>query len=333
MFLSGITLIKRILSQSGAKAQTPVVNTPAPVDQTKYRMLEDQISKLTTQINALTIKQNQATVAPTPAAVPDPLTAPLIPPIPFIKLRPKKGTSIWLVGKSEVADVADLEVALKNAIDGDTIMLEEGIYELNFQHIKAKKVVISALTSANLIYKHTPQDLAFNDLSISNIDFTFSDHLQDFISFSAREIKFNFNNVKMSHPKLTLSFRDKSDVSFENSQLSGIALRVSGKSKIKLKSSVLEKAPTLLTLADEAEAEIETTIFKDFANVAMTSDSDQVKLKGERITVGGGLYAFWGKFNPVNAQVKDSKFHNLQEFTLTGTTINCSLCEKYDIKR
>jgi hypothetical protein len=284
--------------------------------------MQDQIEKLSLQVSALS-KKDVPVSNTTIAALP----------ITTKPLRPKNGNQEWLIGKSALADGPDLEHALKNSIDGDLITLEEGIYEISLHLIRAKKLTIQGNENAHLSYRHTLLEPTFHDLTIKNVGITFSDHQLDFISVSGKNSTLTFQNVKINHPKLIWSFRDTIDVAFENSELSGIALRFSGNSKVKITNSKMEKASTLLTLADQAQATVSQSHFINFTNVAMTSDSDQVRLKAEKLNVDSGLYAFWGKFNPVNAQIKDSKFHNLKEFTLTGTTVSCSLCEKYNIQR
>ncbi len=322
--LSAAVLIQRKFLTANNSAQVATQT----VEQTdKYKQMEAQIAKLSQQVSALGAKEPVLPAAE--PAVPEVVVAT---PIFSRPLRPKKGNE-WLIGKSAFADGPDLSHALMNSQDGDLILLEEGIYEITFHHIKAKKLVIQGHINANLSYRHTLLESKFEDLTIKNVGITFSDHLTDFISIGGKNSKILFQDVKINHPKLTWSFKDSIEVTFDHAELSGIALRFSGHSKVKILNSNLEKASTLLTLADLAEAEISQTHFVNFTNVAITSDSDRVRLKGEKLNVASGLYAFWGKFNPVNAQIKDSKFHNLKEFTLTGTTVSCSLCEKYDIQR
>ena len=317
--LSAGILIQRKLLPTTNSAQVVSQNI-APTDD-KYKKMEEQIEKLTKQVSAL--NHTETPKAEVTSAIPI-LTRPL---------RPKKGDNVWLIGKSALADGADLEHALKNSVDGDLITLEEGIYEISLHLIRAKKLVIQGNPNANLSYRHSMLEPTFQDLTIKNVGITFSDHQLDFISISGKNSKLTFQEVIINHPKLTWSFRDTIEVIFDHAELSGIALRFSGESKVKIIESTLQKSSTLLTLADQAEAEINHSHFLNFTNVAITSDSDRVRLKGEKLNVDSGLYAFWGKFNPVNAQIKDSKFHNLKEFTLTGTTVSCSLCEKYDIQR
>ena len=287
----------------------------------KYKRMQQQIEKLSKEVSALSNKET-----PKPNII-------AAAPITTRPLRPKNGKQEWLIGKSTLADGPDLEDALKNSIDGDSITLEEGIYEISLHLIRAKILTIKGNPNANLSYRHTLLEPTFQDLTIKDVGITFSDHQLDFISVSGKNSKLTFQNVKIKHPKLIWSFRDNIEVIFDNSELSGIALRFSGDSKVKITNSILEKASTLLTLADQAQAFVSQSHFINFTNVAMTSDSDQVRLKGEKLNIDSGLYAFWGKFNPINAQIKDSKFHNLKEFTLTGTTVSCSLCEKYNIQR
>ena len=318
--LSAGILIQRKLIPVNQSSQN--ISKASPIADDKYKKMQDQIEKLSKQVSALTNKE--APVANTTIAALPMTTRPL---------RPKNGNQEWLIGKSALADGPDLEHALKNSIDGDLITLEEGIYEISLHLIKAKKLIIQGNLNANLSYRHTLLEPTFHDLTIKNVGITFSDHQLDFISVSGKNSSLTFQNVKINHPKLIWSFRDTIDVAFENSQLSGIALRFSGNSKVKIMNSTLEKSSTLLTLADQAQATISQSHFINFTNVAITSDSDQVRLKADKLNVDSGLYAFWGKFNPVNAQIKDSKFHNLKEFTLTGTTVSCSLCEKYNIQR
>lgn len=320
---AGILIQRKMLElKSSVKVETQ------KIEQTdKYKKMEEQIEKLSKQVSALSSK---GSVTPVVEPKPEKIVAA---PIVARAQRPKKGDNTWLIGKSSFADSPDLEHALRNSLDNDLIMLEEGFYEISLHLIKAKKLIIQGNLNANLIYKHTLFEPTFQDLTIKNVGITFSDHQLDFISISGKNSKLVLQDVKINHPKLTWSFRDTIEVVFDHAELSGIALRFSGQSKVKITNSILEKASTLLTLADNADAEIGQTHFTNFSNVAITSDSDRVNLKAEKLNVASGLYAFWGKFNTVNAQIKDSKFHNLKEFTLTGTTVNCSLCEKYDIQR
>jgi hypothetical protein len=317
ILLSSGTLLYRklfIITQSGSEQALQIKQDE------KHKQMEEEITNLKRQISSMNEKNEARQVQP-------PALEPKKP------LRPRKEDNVWVIGKGPLADTDNLELALNNSLDGDFVILEEGIYEFGLHFIKAKYLVIEGRPNAKLIYRHTPRLSHFNELTIRNVEISFFDQQLDFISLAGNNSRLHLQDVKMTHPKLTFSFRDQFEVILENVQTAGIALRFSGNSKVKIINSFLEKASTLITLADQAEADITKTHLFNFSNVGITSDSADIRLRASNINVNSGLYAFWGKFNALNSQVKDSKFHNLKEFTLSGTTVNCSLCEKYDIQR
>ncbi len=312
--------------------------TDLPKTDEKYKKIEDQLQKLSHQVSLLVAqKQSTQTVlnrapadAPLATDQPAPLQAAL--PTTTPKLRPKKGDHTWLVGKSDMADTPELALALLNCIEGDQITLEEGLHEISLDLIKVKVLTIEGKTNAKISYNHVLSIPKFDELTFKNLELGLSDHLLSFINFNGRDSKIIFDHVKMNHPKLLLNFRDI-NISINDSEFSGVSLRFSGSSQAVITNSILDKGHNAITLADKANLDISQTHLLNFSNVALTSDSLQAKLKGERINISTGSYAFWGKFNPLNAQISNSKFHGLKEFALAGTTVECSLCEKYNIQR
>lgn len=313
---SGILIQKYLLTR----------NSPAPglapSETKKFADLEAAVERVSSRVDALE-KVSLSSSSPVPDPGPTRAVA---------KVKPRRG-NIWRVGGSPEADTPDLSEALANLDDGALIELEEGHYELDLTTVPTKTLALKGSPRASVIYKHGSDLHSVKRLKLESIDLTFSDHLLDFIGLGADDLVLELKDTTLRHPKLTLSFRDQSKLLLETVELSGVALRFSGKASGSITRSRLSKSQTLITLADEAKLEVSETKFTDFENVAITSDSDGVDLRAHDIEVTHGLYAFWGRFNQANARITESKFHNLQEFTLTGTKVDCTTCEKYDIKR
>lgn len=320
LLVSGICtgiLIHKHMSSSPAQAKASLPDD----QQKKIKAMEKRILSLTNKIDAL--KEPVKEKAP-------PADAPLARSVS--SMTPKR-EKVWVIGESEAADSSDLSYALSHLKEDERIELEKGFYELDLTKSSSRNIQIKGSSNSNIIYKHSADLHSVQKLALENVDITFSDHMLDFIGMGFGDMDVSITQASIKHPKMTLSFRENSRLRLERVELSGVGLRFSGNSSATVLDSRLSKSQTLITLADSATLDVQDSIFADFDNVAMTSDSDDTRLKAKGISVFRGLYAFWGKFNQANARILESKFHHLQEFTLTGTTVNCTTCEKYDIKR
>ena len=249
------------------------------------------------------------------------------------KMRPKAGKNEWIVGKSKDADSDDLSSILSNVDDNDLVSIEKGIYDFGFHMVFVPTIEIRGTKDTRLNFKDHLSLPKFKELKLSDLEIIFPENDKNFISLGGQDAKFNFTRIKITHPKLTLNFRDQVTATISESQFSGVTFRFSSNSKGFIKDSYLEKAKNLVSLSNSAEVEISNTQFYNFENVAISSDATETTFKASKIKVAHGPYAFWGKFHKENTQVRESSFSNLKEFGLSGTTVNCSICEKFNIER
>jgi hypothetical protein len=320
-------------TQANIVQPAPVI---AAVDEQK--VLEDQMDQVVADQNkASAVPQPVAQVAEAqraPASVPttSPTVGGLNMPI-LKKTRPKQGGNEWIVGKSSGADSHDLASVLSNADDNDIVTLETGLHDFGFHMIFVSKIEIRGSKETKLNFKDSLSLPKFKELKISDVELIFPDNDRNFISVGGGDVKFEFTRIKINHAKLTLNFREMVKVAISESQFSGVTFRFSNNSTGFIKDSYLEKAKNLVSLSNSANLEIINTQFYNFENVAITSDATETTFKAKNIKVAHGPYAFWGKFHKENTQIRESSFSNLKEFGLSGTIVNCSVCEKFNIER
>lgn len=246
------------------------------------------------------------------------------------KTRPKHGGNEWFVGSGSEADSPSLETVIANMQDGDIISLDAGTYEFPFSRIEASNIEFrgqSGRTTLQFNYNfRTPKS---KSVKLIDVDVDFSHIESDYVSFNSNT-KLILENVKIVDTKLTLNFREDFLIEAHDSQFTGTNLSFTDSSKGVFTNCFFEKAQTFISLNDFAQVDIKNSQLYHFSNIGFTSDSSKAVLRAEQITLSGGKYAFYGKFD--GSTIKNSTFSNLREFTL-NSKVDCILCEKYNIER
>lgn len=247
------------------------------------------------------------------------------------KSRPRMGKNEWLVGPGAGADSTDLEPILKNVSDGDIVTISPGVYEFSLSMVGGS-VELHGREGVSLKFKKSFSPVMVNAIILKDVKLEIEPE-DNFITIQSPRLKLTMDNVTITEEKQTISFNKGTTVEVKNSHFTGTTFAFWDMTQATFDNCFFEKGSTFISLYGSSKVKVNKSQLMNFSGNAISSHSYLTRFEAENLKVSTGTSAFFGKFTAENTNVRDSEFKSLSYFTMQPETkINCSICQKTNIK-